>query len=724
MKPPPLRIICLIPSATDICVALGLRDAIIGITHECCIKNNLASSTTALASPPLVLTKDGIQASMTSQGEIHSQIVRQAQRQQQQSLSCEAPAASSVPSLYPIRHDLLNSLLQKHSRDRIVILTQDLCSVCAPSTDSLQRQLAGADNRGPPQILSLTPHSLDEVLETIPQIANLCGIPQTGQDVHRELSSQFQLLRSTIQQNRCTSENDNNKRPRVLLLEWLDPPFDAGHWMLDLMEYACVESALAQRQQKTTIKSTSIPWSRVYDSDPDVVLVACCGFNLQRNIADVLQMQKLLQPLRATRKDNLFATDGDAYFVKPGGRNLLLGAVIIALTAYQREPSVIQAVLALPFVPGDFSNEGNNAFQKVNVIEAQVVVSSTDVAVTQEKDINVAATAIDIEDCWDYRHRQACAEGDKTYIDPATGYIVFTELAHLQRGKCCGSGCRHCPYSHANVSSKLLTSRIQQPAFLFKATETTTANGNEQSPMDNLLSVEEHDTVRVLFFSGGKDSFLTIRALMRQRLQQQQEQKDGFGLILLTTFDAASRHVAHQELEIDIILQQARHLNITLLGVPLHGGTQQSYVSRIKRGLEVIQEYLDTLLGTRYSACSKTISSLVFGDLHLEHIRGWRQEQLGPIFGLQAMEYPLWHVPYKDLAKDLLVSQVPCIVSASTVPIVKVGEVYDEAFRQRLRNNSGGSSIDLFGEKGEFHTVAQVWQVDRTMALGLVEEQT
>jgi diphthamide synthase (EF-2-diphthine--ammonia ligase) len=279
-------------------------------------------------------------------------------------------------------------------------------------------------------------------------------------------------------------------------------------------------------------------------------------------------------------------------------------------------------------------------------------------------------------------HEKACAAGNLMYVDPETGYTVMTELAHKRRGKCCGSGCRHCPYAHENVKDK--ASHIQQPAFLHKGES-------------ELFSTRNRDKVKVLFDSGGKDSFLAIRALVRQY------DKDPFGLVLLTTFDASSRIIAHQDIHVDNVIRQAQHLDISLLGIPMHRASQETYVDRVRRGLNVIQ-----------SECgnSSVISALVFGDLHLEHVKGWRDKELGKL-GI-ALEYPLFNVPYPELMDDLMKSQVKCELTSSMVDGLSVGLVFDRSLLNEIPDN-----VDGFGENGEFHTIAQVWKTEKNVALGL-----
>ena len=130
-------------------------------------------------------------------------------------------------------------------------------------------------------------------------------------------------------------------------------------------------------------------------------------------------------------------------------------------------------------------------------------------------------------------HRDACDRGQHSYVDPDSGYLVFTRIGLLAREKCRGAGCRHCPYAHENVELPARTVKMHQAAWL-----------SETRPPG------DRDT-GVLCWSGGKDSFLAYRATER----------DGdLALVLLTTFDAATGFIAHQDLHIDTVVEQARRL--------------------------------------------------------------------------------------------------------------------------------------------------------------------
>ena len=170
----------------------------------------------------------------------------------------------------------------------------------------------------------------------------------------------------------------------------------------------------------------------------------------------------------------------------------------------------------------------------------------------------------------------------------------MTEVAHKKRGKCCGCGCRHCPFNHANVPSTERAARIQQPAWLHKTS----------------IEAEEVD---VLFWSGGKDSYLALRSLLKEKGEARR------GVVLMTTFDARTRIIAHQEVEIKTVVRQAETLGVSLVGAPLHPG--RKYEEQLEQALRVAQKGLAGILITR----------VCFGDLHLEHIRSWREQQLTPV---------------------------------------------------------------------------------------------
>ena len=266
------------------------------------------------------------------------------------------------------------------------------------------------------------------------------------------------------------------------------------------------------------------------------------------------------------------------------------------------------------------------------------------------------------QDNWSTLHERACREGEEFYVDPGTGWRVFTEVGLRNRGSCCGSGCRHCPYAHEAVPMEVRPRLARRPAWMTGVHPPT-------EPAD------------VLFWSGGKDSYLTYRALRREGRKP---------IVLLTTFDASSRKIAHQELDVELVARQAGHMGVPLLGVPLHPG--EAYEVRIGEAARMIPR----------------IARFVFGDLHLEHIRDWRVEafrELADHLGA-SLHFPLWGAPYEALMDDLEASGAVCEVSAVTdeaLGVVRVGQRFDRAMMTSLPER-----IDRFGENGEFHTLVKL----------------
>lgn len=259
---------------------------------------------------------------------------------------------------------------------------------------------------------------------------------------------------------------------------------------------------------------------------------------------------------------------------------------------------------------------------------------------------------------WDNAHDRAVREGKPTYTDPRTGYEVFTSAALAARGSCCGSGCRHCPYGHFAVQGSRPRRAAGLPSFRVRAQRSASP------PVD------------VLFWSGGKDSFLAWLAL----------EPSGRSVVLFTTYDEERDLVAHQEVSRAHIEAQARWLDADLMMVPLVPDVP--YAQAVERGLDAVDRVLP-------------VARLAFGDLHLQQIRRFREETLGPWAAARDVEivFPLWGLPYDTLLARLRASRARVTLSATPAGLGTVGEPFDDAFVASLP-----TSCDPFGENGEFHT--------------------
>ncbi|KAG8458178.1 hypothetical protein KFE25_011709 [Diacronema lutheri] len=286
---------------------------------------------------------------------------------------------------------------------------------------------------------------------------------------------------------------------------------------------------------------------------------------------------------------------------------------------------------------------------------------------------------VDVEEL----HEAACAAGRRGYCDPRTGLTVFTRVAHLQRGRCCGNGCRHCPYGHVLVTdASKRTNAIDAPRLL------------RASPPSAL---EESD---VLFFSGGKDSYLALRR--HQRVLATLDGGAPRGLVLVTTFSGTDGIVGHQQVPVRWIAAQARAMRIDLLVVPLDG--RSDYPAAVAHALQV--------LAAEHGVHARRV---VFGDLHVESIRAWREAHVLPAVtavGVVEFVYPVWLAPYEQLERELDDDGAEVFVCAQgdNLPdgarrVVKPGAVYDGALRAAIRAGWSETQLDVFGERGEFHSV-------------------
>jgi diphthamide synthase (EF-2-diphthine--ammonia ligase) len=271
----------------------------------------------------------------------------------------------------------------------------------------------------------------------------------------------------------------------------------------------------------------------------------------------------------------------------------------------------------------------------------------------------------------DQLHTEACERGDDSYADPATGYRVFTALKLQERDKCCGCGCRHCPYGHELVPAEQRAGLRQDPWLETNA--------------------EPHDVCDVLSWSGGKDSFLALVEMAKESARE---------VTLMTTFDGRSGQVAHQEVNIADIRAQARQLSIDLLLTPLYPDTP--YLERVETALKLL-------------AAQRGVKRMAFGDLHLEHIRQWRLDNLGPALERLSISphFPIWNVPYADLEASFFSSGASAALSAvadeQLARACAVGDAFTPSWLAALPEG-----IDRFGENGEFHTLvrppAAPWQ--------------
>jgi iron complex transport system substrate-binding protein len=273
-----MRIVSLLPSATEIICVLGLEDQLVGVTHECDFPE-------AVRRLPKV-TRTLIPSDAAS-AEI-DRLVRDRLK------TNRALYTLDLPTLESLRPDL--------------IVTQALCDVCAVAEEEVQA--AACALPGTPRIINLEPQTLSEVFAAVHQVAEAAGVEPKGHEVVSRLAARVETVA------RRTSRMQSH--PRVVLLEWLDPPFSCGHWNPELVRLAGGIEGLGQEGKP----SRTLRWDEVLACQPEVMLIACCGFDVERTLVDVAGLPQVSgwNDLPAVRSGRVYVADGSQYFSRPGPR--------------------------------------------------------------------------------------------------------------------------------------------------------------------------------------------------------------------------------------------------------------------------------------------------------------------------------------------------------------------------------------------------------------------
>jgi iron complex transport system substrate-binding protein len=299
-----MRIVSLLPSATEIVCALGLEDRLVGVTHEC----DHPASVRRL--PKVTRTLIPTEA---PSAEI-DRLVRERLR------TDGALYTLDLPALEALRPDL--------------IVTQALCDVCAVAEEEVRA--AACTLPGSPRVVNLEPGSLAEVLAAIRQVAEAAGVGREAEQVVAGLTARVEAVAARTEGLR--------HRPRVAHLEWLDPPFSSGHWGPELVRLAGGVEGLGEEGRP----SRTLTWDEVVAWRPEVVFIACCGFGIERAMDDVPLLQSVpgWQDLPAVRADRVFLADGAQYFSRPGPR--LVDSLEILAHALHPEVHPLPAGLPRP----------------------------------------------------------------------------------------------------------------------------------------------------------------------------------------------------------------------------------------------------------------------------------------------------------------------------------------------------------------------------------------
>lgn len=274
-----MRIVSLLPAATEIVAALGRLDDLVGVSHECNY-------------PEPVNRKARVTACEIYGGDIASSDIDR----------WVSERLSRGEDLFTLDERLLQALRPE------VILTQRLCDVCAPAFGSVAALAATLP--GPPRVVNLEPATLEDIFGNIATVAEVIGAAEAKEEVLKSLRDRVEFVR------RAAAAATHI--PRVAILEWVDPVFCCGHWTPELVEIAAGREVLGNPGQDSVRRS----WDEVSASNPEILIVACCGHTAARARADWEQVSRPseIQQMPAVRAGRVWFADGNAYFSRPGPR--------------------------------------------------------------------------------------------------------------------------------------------------------------------------------------------------------------------------------------------------------------------------------------------------------------------------------------------------------------------------------------------------------------------
>jgi iron complex transport system substrate-binding protein len=291
-----MRIASLVPSATEIVFALGLGERLVAVTHEC-------------DWPPEAATLPRLTTTVVPEGLSAAEIDR----------TVRATVADGRP-LYALDSERLEELQPD------LILAQAVCEVCAVSYEDVVAVAARLPRR--PRVLSLDPMTLDDVLGDLRRVGEAAEAAAEARLLLEHARRRIDGVRSAVQ---------GALRPRVAALEWLEPPFVAGHWVPEMIELAGGRDVLGRPGQK----SRTVGWEELESSGCDVAVVMPCGYDAERSAEEAHTYADLIASLGARR---VVAVDASAYFSRPGAR-LVAG---IELLGHILHPELVEA----PFADG------------------------------------------------------------------------------------------------------------------------------------------------------------------------------------------------------------------------------------------------------------------------------------------------------------------------------------------------------------------------------------
>jgi iron complex transport system substrate-binding protein len=366
-----MRVVSLLASGTEIVCGLGAGHWLVGRSHEC-------DNPPWVAGLP-VCTRPAFDVAMSS-GRIDAEVRRRLK-------ACEP--------LYHVDTERINSL------EPDLLITQEHCQVCAVTPADVRR--AGCVAAG--QVLALQAGTVQGIFEGIFAVGKALGRAVDAANLVGAMTSRIRAVHAAVGHHRA---------PSLVALEWTDPVFAMGNWGPELVAAANGRLLLGHHGEA----SHAPDWHQVREADPDWLIIAPCGFDLERTLREVEILEALPGwfDLRSVRQGKVALADGNKYFNRSG-------------------TTIVETVEILAeILHGYPAGHQGKAWLSYSTLRETARIREL--------------------------HAQACARNLPTYTDPRTGYEVFTADYLRRRGICCGSGCRHCPYEASGTRAPVPSTPI------------------------------------------------------------------------------------------------------------------------------------------------------------------------------------------------------------------------------------------------------------------------
>ena len=303
------RIVSFLPSATELIYELGEQERIFGVTHECDFPKDARTK-------PRVIESVFEPEKMSSK-EINEKIL---------------DLVTNGNEIYELQ---VNNL-KKANPD--LIISQEICEVCSAYTNQVNNAMEILGTK--PEIFVMNPHNIEGILSNVDEISRKIGVVEKG----------VKLVNSLKKKIRYFEKKQISNKPRVLAIEWIDPFYTSGHWIPEMIELVGAKNLISKRSEH----SREMTFDEIKNTDPDIIIMMPCGFDVQRTITEydkTLKNNQDWQDIRAVKSKKVFAVDANSYFSKPSIR-IITGIEVLGKIIHPEEFSKIQ-------VP-------NGSFRKIN----------------------------------------------------------------------------------------------------------------------------------------------------------------------------------------------------------------------------------------------------------------------------------------------------------------------------------------------------------------------